>query len=320
MRKLILILLVLCTSFTRVNAITLNNDETYTTAKGVTISKEDYELLITKFPWRIIDRFNEETITSLLNGTAKIDNKEIYTITTDTIDKNGNIINSVTIPATESEALSVISNPNIRVIENGELYDFSNECASTYTIHQNEHATSSKKVSLSYISPENSDYYEIVITAEWLKEPTIKQYDVLAVRWNNSLPLSNVKEYIAFQEAYNSSKEEIGYQEYELDGENMKRTTYGIGQSMNLFNNGKLYKLAMHIEIEEPVNGNVYGTYQHARHSNANTLAISQSYTFSNNGLGNVLYYSNSTYRGYYDNMDGVKAYLGDNYSINLWG
>ena len=75
---------------------------------------------------------------------------------------------------------------------------------------------------------------------------------------------------------------------------------------MNLFNNGRDFELGMMYDFNSSVGEYMYGTYQHARNSNANTLAISKSYSFSSSGLGGVLYFSNSTYRNYYDGMTGV--------------
>lgn len=53
----------------------------------------------------------------------------------------------------------------------------------------------------------------------------------------------------------------------------------------------------------------VYVTYQHAQ-SKVNFSSVYNAYSYSNSGLGNVVYFSNSTIRGYYDGMAGVSLTL----------
>ena len=319
MKKIVLLVLGLLLNVSYVNALTINSEGDYITKKNVKISKTDYEKLNNYFDEKLIDNMRSEILEGILNGDAQFKEEIKYSITTDTIDSTGNIVNSKTINATEEEAKLVANNKNIMVSSQGELVDMTNQCASTYAIHQNEHQTSSKKVRLQYVDVDDGGNHLVAIDVTWYSEPLIKQYDVLAVRWNQSLPTSNITNYYAYQEAYDDEGNDIDYQEYSIDGTNTKQTKYGIGQSMNLFNNGVTYKLLMAFEVIQPIDGYIYGTYQHARHSSANTLAISQAYSFSNNGLGNVLYYSNSTYRNYYDGMEGVKASLDDNYSFIVW-
>ena len=79
---------------------------------------------------------------------------------------------------------------------------------------------------------------------------------------------------------------------------------------MNIHDSAKnRIELFMRVESSNYFGYDFYATYQHARNSNANTLAISKSNSFSSSGLGGVLYYSNSTYRNYYDGMQGIHYY-----------
>lgn len=97
---------------------------------------------------------------------------------------------------------------------------------------------------------------------------------------------------------------------YDMNSDNIKLTQYGFGQIMNIFDkaNSELF-LQLELHLAKPVGDPMYATYQHARNSNI-TLSQAKSYTFKSGGLGNVVYFSNSTVRNYYDGMQGVQANL----------
>ncbi len=65
---------------------------------------------------------------------------------------------------------------------------------------------------------------------------------------------------------------------YTLDGTNMKRTSYGIGQSMNLYDDGTDFHLYMNFQSDSNLGEYLYATYQHAT-TNV-SLATSKSYSF----------------------------------------
>ena len=93
---------------------------------------------------------------------------------------------------------------------------------------------------------------------------------------------------------------------YEGNDDNILYFPQAAGITMNMYDNTNEHVMIMEIGfVNNP--GNVYITYQHARHSNI-TFAQSQSYTISPSGLGGVLYFSNSTVRSYYDGMQGIVA------------
>lgn len=120
-------------------------------------------------------------------------------------------------------------------------------------------------------------------------------------RWTNSIDIDKL-------EIYGCQESDADTTFYYTNSNNLKKTSKGLGLSMNLHNNASS-SLGMELYIYSPnaLGNNVYGTYQHARHSNA-TLAISKSYSFSSSGLGGVVYFSNSTYRSYYDEMQEVSV------------
>ena len=145
----------------------------------------------------------------------------------------------------------------------------------------------------------NGNKVAMMLENTWLKMPKIKKFDVIALRWDSGF---NITEYTGTQSVTTTKKEEYFYTK---GNDHYKITSNGIGLSMNLVDAAKEINNILYIEGTCTSSTTFYGTYQHARNSNV-TLAISKSYSFSSSGLGGVLYFSNKTYRGYYDAMEGV--------------
>lgn len=318
MKKSILIIIYIifcfCCFLSNANALNENAKNEYVNKNNVVISFDDYNKLTKVFLKSTIENMKKETVMYYLDNYNKIAKQNKYSIVTDIYDKRGYYLKSfIKENATLDEVLSIENNKNLRVSSNGELFNSDNQCDATSLASDSnswEYSTSSKMVSITYDNiGYDRDYYEVIIEAKWFSLPKIRKYDVLAIRWDTSKPLSNVVDCTGSQ--YNGST----FADYSLDDTNMKRNTYGIGESMNLFNSADQLEMFMICDFTNDI-GTVYGTYQHARNSNANTLAISKSYSFSPNGLGGVLYYSNSTYRNYYDGMLGVYDTLYSNNGI----
>lgn len=53
----------------------------------------------------------------------------------------------------------------------------------------------------------------------------------------------------------------------------------------------------------------VFVSYQHAS-KNVSSMNVTKKYTFSNSGLGNVIYFSDSSIASSYDSMKGVNITL----------
>lgn len=136
------------------------------------------------------------------------------------------------------------------------------------------------------------------IQNEWKTNPSVRSYDVIAVRWTGL----TMTEMDSYQYTYiNGLQEETNYTS---SSNNVKINSNGVGVSMNLYNNGELFVMDLDVRGTRTSSMDVFGTYQHA--TSSVTLAQSKSYTFDASGLGNVLYYSNSTIRNKYDGMQGV--------------
>lgn len=240
--------------------------------------------------------YSEEELNNMAkeNDYFEIARNEVYTITSYKTNSSGQIIDENTIIATEEEANKVANDDSLFVGSNGKLQK-KNLISTLDFADADEIQTESKKVGIIYVY--DSGKYKLGIQAQWTKLPKIRVFDVLALRWTSNATVSH------FHGKQVSDEKTTNY---DSSTGNLKKGTKGIGCSMNLHNNAssKLV-LDIYIESSSPF-GDVYGTYQHAKNSNA-TLAISKSYTFGSSGLGGVLVFSNKTYKSYYDNTPGLQ-------------
>lgn len=311
MKKVLLILGCLFLSINSANALTLNKDGSYINNKGANITTKQYNELSKQFSDRLIDIMSQKAVLLFSDSNSLKNTTSEYSITTETI-KDGEVINSITISATEKEAKEVAENKNIHVLSDKKLHDVS-QIVTPYWMPEGgpevTYQTSSKRLSFVYGQYVWDESPIALMDVEWFSIPKIKKYDILAVRWNKSMPTSNITYYWGAQ--YCTDKNGNGLEAlYDMKSDNIKHTKYGFGQIMNIFDkaNSELF-LEMELNFAKPVGDPMYATYQHARNSNI-TLSQANSYTFKAGGLGNVVYFSNSTVRNYYDGMQGVQANL----------
>ena len=211
--------------------------------------------------------------------------QEIYIRTITTFDSLGNISDTFETKLNEEQYNSELSTAAAEAPCTGQFYNF---------CHQTEY----KRLLVSYIKSNEDGKYYIHGRLIWDKDPVVKKYDIFAMRWSNSVNLDYLH---GSQEAKGKAKVM-----YEGNDDNILYFPQAAGITMNMYDNTNEHVMIMEIGfVNNP--GNVYITYQHARHSNI-TFAQSQSYTISPSGLGGVLYFSNSTVRSYYDGMQGIVA------------
>lgn len=162
------------------------------------------------------------------------------------------------------------------------------------------HATEYKIIRLWYDkSSTNSSLYNVKVELEWKTTPLITKHDIIAIRWDGVGSLTTAR---GTQDASNKSTVNYPYGD-----DNMLVFSKGIGITMNMYDNTSNHVMRLYASFNGNP-GSMYATYQHARHSNI-TFAMSQSYTIAYNGLGGVVYFSDSTIRGYYDAMKGTVDY-----------
>lgn len=279
-----------------VNAISFYENEVKTLT-GYSLSYEQYDMLINDFKYTddMIDKKNDSQLDVLINQETKlIQSSKSYIVTNYLHDVEGNVIssfsNTYSTLAEAEKAKSALDVMNAQLV-----MPFSGTSGS-YAWD-----SGTKMVLIMCYKNGNTGKYTIELQANWNNgNPKIKKYDIMAVRWTNNVSLTNA--YGAQQ--YSST----GIVNYSYKGNNMVIGTKGVGISMNLVDSGSDYSLSLYADVSG-LPGDVYGTYQHASNSNV-TLAISKSYTFSSAGLGGVVYFSNSKYRNYYDDMLGVELHL----------
>lgn len=211
---------------------------------------------------------------------------------------------------------------------------------STYgTQVTDSHETTYKKLiaSLLKTSTANPAKRSVIAALDWKKVPSTKSYDIFASRVTNGLISLNSQSGTMSVESY-----EFG-ENCEMGGTHTSTMNYPYGvNAWNVQESGIAYsgvgftgKLSTVTNtctndagmIVSPIKGynatltynaaastpsgqlTVYISYQHAQTA-VNFNTVSQAYTFSNSGLGNVVYFSNSTIRSYYDGMGGVSLTL----------
>ena len=121
MKKIIktILLLIIIFSFSKVNALTMNEDGNFINKKGAVISIDKYNNLINKYDDMLIDILSQEYIDMYSNLDIKFTTK--YIITTYAFDRNGNIIDEREMEASKEEAESVVKNENLVVTKDGRL-------------------------------------------------------------------------------------------------------------------------------------------------------------------------------------------------------
>lgn len=173
----------------------------------------------------------------------------------------------------------------------------------TRTSTSTSHNTNYKYIKL--MSSENSNGTMLFyIQNAWQKTPINKSFDVIALRWSGSVveatsTASGIQDYKDTLQQVNPP-----YIAYSSTSGNMQYFSDGLGLSQNLVNDASYYVNVLSINATCSGTVNLYGTYQHAQGDL--TLAQSQSYTFSESGLGGILYYKDSSIRNTYDNTSGL--------------
>lgn len=293
MKKILFMTFLITYSVLNVYALEVRSNNVMTNSVGAEITEKQYAILSEKYMDSQLDYMDQKFINIFTDSTINKKSYKIYTITTYILNNNDQVVDQKSMIATKEQAEATKTNENLYVSSFGLL----SEKNTRGFVNDNYYSTESKCVEIEYYYSPNDDDYTIRLRAEWFKMPLVRQFDVMAVRWDNPV---NIKGFYGYQAS------DVGTTYYQLDGTNMKRTSTGLGESMNLYNDAEEIQLEINIYSDNSFGSNIYGTYQHARHSNA-TLSISKSYTFGSSGLGGVLVFSNPTYRSYYDGMQGVK-------------
>ena len=283
MKKITFILLALLIG-AKVNALSISSElkenGTYINSEGVEITKEFYNEVNDKLTDDEINLIDKRLYQTLSNSKIKTINIKFIETTSIKIADTKFIIKERTIDASSYNNLK----SSTVVVDDGHITDY-------------------KTITL--IVSDKGTYYTFYIQNSWKKEPTTKSYDVIALRWSGTVN-EDTDNTEAIQDYKKTIYESGGTITYSPTSGNYKYFSNGVGLSQNLVDDYAIFTNTLSIPATCSGSVTVYGTYQHAQ--SAVTLAQSQSYTLSNSGLGNVLYYSNSTIRNKYDNTSGLSV------------
>lgn len=148
--------------------------------------------------------------------------------------------------------------------------------------------------------------YLVNLAVEWKVTPKVKSFDVLGIRTYESTVSDGTQD--GTQVFWTAAEDSYDMVSYSPNGTNISKQTKGFGISMNLVDAASYFYNEISATVIATSNSaKVYGSYQHATVSV--TLAQSQRYVISPNGLGGVLNFDSSVY-SYYDGMDGVSLAL----------
>lgn len=185
-----------------------------------------------------------------------------------------------------------------------EEYDAVDENKPNVSLHNsdNDHfETTYKKLSGNLL---DLGGFSLLGTLSWKKMPACRSYDVFAFRLNHF-------NYVGFGGSQVYFKGSTGTTiSYDTTSEGYKAQSNGAGVSMNLKDDSDItgFELAittdLYINSTDYSQAHAYISYQHAQ--NDLSREDSKSYTLDISGLGNVVYFSNTTIRNKYDGMSGL--------------
>ncbi len=250
-----------------------------TNVKAANLTDEEYNRLRYLFSDERINIMSDEDADRYLSydleGTQKI--SKYYKVTETT---NGTITSEVS----KEEAIAV-----------SEEVSNESEIMPTATYH----TTSYKNIEIMKTSTGNN-YYLITLVNNWLISPTVKSYDVMAMRVDDATVVAGTQEGIQMY-TINGATSTVNYS---YQGTNMVLSSNGFGISMNLVDAANGFTCFLEAIVKATSEwATVYGSYQHAA-SNV-TLAQSKSYTISHNGYGKVINFATGI-QNVYDGMKGV--------------
>ncbi len=194
-----------------------------------------------------------------------------------------------------------------QAVSNEEVYKTSKYPEEISPLGDEYWETTYKKIKVTAIPYGSSVNYAVMLDTEWKYIPTVRSFDVSALRFEN---MGYDERIAAGTQMYvpKSTGNTTGIV-YSPDGTNIKKEDDGFGISMNLVNDSISY-IRCYISVDASMStqkGTIYGSYQHAVDNVS--LAQSQSYTISQVGMGKVINFSAKVW-DHYDDMDGVKVTL----------
>lgn len=252
---------------------------------GVEMTELEYTKMLKIYSARYVASMSQELFDSLKDKNIVASDTAYYKTTY----QNGKVISDE--PITKSEYDTAPSSFSSGIAPLSGDYDYVE--------------TSYKKLGGTVIEISNRKY-QLIGALSWKKVPVTRSYDVFAFRLNHLTYSGFVGE-----QAYYFSTAGSGKVNYDTSSPGYKSLENGAGVSMNLVDGSTIggYELTIvtNLTANAPSNitqGHVYLSYQHAQSDL--TRALSMDYHLSITGLGNVIYFNNSSTASKYDAMGGV--------------
>ena len=253
-----------------------------TNVSAANLTDEEYARLRNVFSDERISIMSDEDAARYLSydleGTEKVSK---YYKVTDTL--NGTITTEVSKEEATSAAEAATTEDGIMT-------------AATY------YTTSYKNIEIMKTAIGDNGYF-IYLVNDWLISPTIKSYDVMAMRVDDATVEGGSQRETQYYSGTTSGSVNYSYQ-----GTNMVLSSNGFGISMNLVDAATGFTCTIEAIVTATTEwATVYGSYQHAAINV--TLAQSKSYTISHNGYGKVVNFATGIQNAY-DGMKGVSISL----------
>lgn len=197
------------------------------------------------------------------------------------------------------------------------------------------HETTYKKLTVNVLDASTATYRNRKIVSSnlyWKKVPKIKSYDIFAARLENGEIFKNSEngQMTSVEHEFDENCGIPGTEEHTTQfkpgaaGWNMQKgkiTYTGLGFTAQLkehssvcktdlgpiFSKATSYKASLNFMAYQGTK--VFVSYQHAA-KEVSLSSVQKKYTFSNSGLGNVIYFSDTSIRDSYDAMKGVSITL----------
>lgn len=164
------------------------------------------------------------------------------------------------------------------------------------------YVTASKKLTLLVYILQNGEYYATA-SNEWTKMPSVRVYDVFAMRVDTGFTVIDGSQ--QGTQSY-ASPSDIGAVTYQYNGTNTMRFSNGFGMSMNLVDDTTIDTLINTITARlSGTKGDVQASYQHCTNRYV-TRSQSMNYFLNVNGLGGAVMFNDSNLFDKYDGMMGV--------------
>lgn len=266
-----------------------DEEDFFEEVQGVELTEKQYSNLSKVFTDDQIQCMTSETLELYKNDeTLEVVSEDKVYVKTDHYYLLGNEIRTVDEVITEEEAKQELSRKQTRASAS--------------------HSTSMKQLTMTIVSGAISSYKQVSLKNTWLKLPSVRSFDVIAIR-PITMSLTANTYFDSTISGYQKYKSD-GYIRYSYGSDNIKIVTgkgegkCGIGLSTNLKDDAILLENGLSVTF---ITGSeifsAAGTYQHATENI--TLKKSKKYSFGATGYGGVLIFNDSV-KDVYDKMQGV--------------